>query len=436
MFQKLRLKLTLINALIILALFLVLATGAYYFSQFDINRRTVFIARMMMTDIQSGRLTDLPMRNPVFPAPQEHQHPPGPPSSLPPGPSGPPPGHAFFFVKTSPSGSITFQSSSQPLPASALIALAQSALQSDSPQGTLELEQSDYFYLKSPLNNESGTLILFHDLSPEQTILRIMLTALTVVGVLCALLSFGASFFMANRAMIPIKKAWQQQKDFLSDASHELRTPLAVIQANLDMIQTSPDETVASQSKWLDNIQQVSVSMAKLVDSLLFLARTDAQQPALNKQMFSFSSALLQTAAQFEPAVTDKALSLETLTTAAPTIGYGDEARIKQVIAILLDNAIRHTPAGGKITVYLSQSDTKTYLTIVDTGEGIEKKHLDKIFNRFYQIDESRNTGSAGLGLAIAKSIVEGHSGSITVDSTPGAGATFTVEFPWGKKYS
>jgi len=425
-FQKLRLKLTLINALIIVTLFLVLAAGAYYFAQFNINRRTVFIAQNMMTDIQSGLLNDLPLRGPGFSSP------PKPPSGPPPLLPGPQPGHTFFFVKMSPSGSITFQSSSQPLPADALNALSQSALQSDSPQGTIELEESDYFYWKSPLNDANGTLILFHDLSSEQTMLRILLTALTVVGVLCALLSFGASFFMANRAMIPIKKAWQQQKDFLSDASHELRTPLAVIQANLDMIQTSPDETVASQSKWLDNIQQVSVSMAKLVDSLLFLARTDAQQPTLNKQVFSFSSALLQTVTQFEPAAAAKALSLETSTMPIPSGSYGDEARIKQVVAILLDNAIRHTPAGGKITVFLSQSDTKTYLTIADTGEGIEKKHLDKIFNRFYQIDASRNTGSSGLGLAIAKSIVEGHGGSITVDSTPGAGTTFTVEFPWG----
>jgi len=433
-FQKLRLKLTLINALIILALFLVLAAGAYYFSQFNIDRRTVFLARNMMTDIQSGRLTDLPLRNPVFPVPREN--PPGPPSGFTPGPPGPPPWHTFFFVKTSPSGSITFQSSNQPLDANALSTLANTALQSQNPQGTLELGESDYFFVKAPLSDTPGTLILFHDLTPEQTMLRILLTALSVVGAACVLLSFGVSFFMANRAMIPIQTAWQQQKDFLSDASHELRTPLAVLQANLDMIQTSPDETVASQSKWLDNIQQVSVSMARLVDWLLFLARTDAQQPTLNKQIFSISSALMQTVAQFEAAATAKELSLETQTANIPAGAYGDEARIKQVISILLDNAIRHTPAGGKITAYLSQSDTRTYLTVTDTGEGIEKKHIAKIFNRFYQIDTSRNTGSSGLGLAIAKSIVEGHAGSITANSTPGAGTTFTVEFPWGSKYS
>lgn len=392
------------------------------------------MARNIMADIQAGLITDLPARDPVFPAPPES--PPGPPRGLPPGPAGPPPGHAFFFVKVSPDGSLLFRSSGQPLTTDALIVLAKKALQSDSQQGTLVLEPSDYFYVKAPLGDAAGTLILFHDLSPEQNMLRILLTALTVVGFVCVLLSFGASFYMANRAMLPIKTAWRQQKDFLSDVSHELRTPLSVIQANLDIIQTCPDETIASQNKWLTNIQQVSSSMAKLVDSLLFLARMDAHQPALTKEAFSFQAALLQTVTQFEPAAKAKALSLEVKTLPLPADGYGDEHRIKQLIGILLDNAIRHTPAAGKITVSLSQSSAKTLLTVADTGEGIAKEHLDKIFNRFYQINEARQSGSSGLGLAIAKSIVESHDGSITADSAPGIGTTFTVQFPWGKKYS
>jgi signal transduction histidine kinase len=426
-FQKLRLRLTLINVFIILVLFFVLIVGAYCYSQFEINRRGDFVARKIAADIQSGIISDLPSHKVRLLVPP-------PPLEPPPGlPSGPPPefprGPNFFFVKTSPSGFITFQSSSQPLSPSDLEVLTQKALQTSNQQGTLLFEETSYSYLKSPLANPPGTLVLFHDLSQATNILQTLLTALIVVGVACSLLSFGASFFMANRAMIPIQTAWQQQKNFLSDVSHELRTPLAVIQTNLDIVRGNSNETVSSQSKWLDNIQEEAVCMANLVDSLLFLARADSNQQTLEKRPFSLNAAVMRAVTALEPLASDKGLSLEAHAT-VPVQGYGDETRIKQVLCILLDNAIRHTPADGKITVSLTQTNTKILLTVADTGEGIEPEHLDRIFDRFYQADQSRNKGGSGLGLAIAKWIIENHGGVITVVSTPGLGTIFTITFP------
>lgn len=432
MFQQLRLKLTLINIGIIVSLFLLLTVGSYRFAQFNLTKQTDIMARQTAADIQSGLINDLPVRGFLPPGPYS-----GSLSELPPGlfnePLPSPPPNSFFFVKTSPAGAITTQSSNQPLHSDRITALTEQALPADSPQGIILFDQSYYYYLRSPLISSSGMLVLFHDLSPEKNMLHILQTVLIAVGIICSLLSFGVSYYMANRTIIPIQKAWQQQKDFLSDASHELRTPLTVIQTNLDLVRGNPDETVSSQMKWLDNIQGVNDSMSSLVDSLLFLARTDSKQQALERRPFSLKSGLAQTISRFEPAAAAKGITLEDLMPPLPIAGYGDKARINQVISILLDNAIRHTPIGGKITVYLSQSDVKTFLTVVDTGEGIEQQYLDKIFDRFYQVDKSRHTGSSGLGLAIAKSIVEGHQGTISVYSTPGAGTTFTLEFPWGK---
>lgn len=434
MFQRLRLKLTLINVTIILSLFFVLICGTYFFAKMDFTKRTQSIAEHLIADIQSERLTDLPPRPDDFTklskdVPASRQ-PDKPPSDKPPlMPPGPPGFFKFFFVKASPDGTITFQSSNQPLAASRLTTLTNLALQTSSSQDILTLEGTSYYYQKAPLTNPSGIVIVFHDIDPETSMLQLVLTTLLAVGLGCAFLSFGASFYMANRAMVPIKKAWQQQRDFLSDASHELRTPLTVIQTNLDIVLDSMEETVASQRKWLDNIQEESICMKNLVNSLLFLARADSKQQRQNKQLVSLSLLLRQAAAPFEAIARQQALTLEIAADTAIEF-CGDESQLKQVIAILLDNACRHTDPGGKITAALSLTSSKIQLTVSDTGEGIAPEHLDKIFDRFYQVDKSRNQGGSGLGLAIAKWIVESHHGTIAVTSTPGTGTTFTIQFP------
>ncbi|MEN6413949.1 MAG: ATP-binding protein [Veillonellales bacterium] len=429
MFKKLRLKLTVINMSIMLALFFLLILGTYYFSQINMANHADSLAQKIMEDIQDGRITDLPQReNPpdgLSPVPP----PPAPPGPLPlPRPERPP-GPNFFFVETSPDGSITFHSSGHSLPAEQLSLLTRETLQTNSPKGSIVSNQINYSFYQSPLKNQPGTLLLFHDNSQEKTILQFQAAALLLVGLICSLLSFGASFFLANRAMIPIQKAWQQQKDFLSDASHELRTPLAVIQTNLDIVRGSPDETVADQRKWLDNIQEETVCMSNLVNSLLFLSRADSHQQKLILEPLSVNLAIAEAAAPFEAMAAAKAVSLKLLA-ASPLESFGDAARIKQVINILLDNAIRHTPSGGHIQISLRQKGSQNIITIADSGEGIPAECLDKIFDRFYQVDQSRAKGGSGLGLSIAKWIIESHGGTITVASTLGKGTNFTIALP------
>jgi len=256
-----------------------------------------------------------------------------------------------------------------------------------------------------------------------------LVLALVATGFVCLILSLLASIFMANRALLPIQRAWQQQKDFLADASHELRTPLAVIQTNLEIVMKSPDETVASQDKWLSNIQEESEQMAALVNSLLFLARADSQQQMLTKALFALDQAAAGAAAPFTGIAAAKGLELEVAVGSEATL-CGDENRVRQVIGILLDNAIRHTPQGGKVSLQLLRSDNKAMMIVADSGEGIDARYLDKIFDRFYQVDSSRFKGGAGLGLALAKWIIEHHGGRIQVASTPGSGTRFTVELP------
>ena len=434
MFYKLRLKLTFINAAVIAVLFLMLTAGTYYAFHNGIARHSQERAQKTMNEILSGSIVDFPLSA----APNQPNSPPPPllpfpKLALPDEAEPPPPPHHagpyFFYIRCSSDGAIVFQSSNQPLNPGDLAALAEKAFHSPSSRGTISAVKGEYPYLKAQPDGSAETIILFQDFTHENQILRIQLTALISAGFICLLLALLSSFFVAKRAMIPIQNAWEQQKDFLSDASHELRTPLAVIQTNLELVLANQEKTVASQSRWLKNIQEETTQMTALVNSLLFLARADSNQQPINSRHFSLTSLLNKTAAAFEPVAKTKGLELFIPNT-PDFMGYGDEAKIKQLLTILLDNAIRHTPAGGKITVSLSHAANYTVLNVADTGEGISLEAQDKIFDRFYQVDKARNKGGAGLGLSIAKWIVENHGGTIQVASKPTAGATFTIYLP------
>lgn len=417
MFHKLRLKLTLINLVIIAALFLILTIGTYLFAEKQMQNHSEDMGKNLIADIQAGIIKDMPPHGP-----RNREEPP-------PNNGYQPPDHPLIFhVKTDTSNQIFFASSTQPLEPTSLFSLVQETLQKTKTTGTIFFQESYYFYFKVPLQNQPGMLILFQNFDHEKSLLHSLITALIIIGILCLLLSLVGSLYMANRAMIPIVSAWEQQKDFLADVSHELRTPLTVMQTNLEILLDNPEETIASQGKWLHNIKEESDAMAKLVNALLFLARADSKQPLLEKKSFSLSQAIIRSTEAFAPLASAKGIKLHLLINPEITL-QGDEGAIKQLVSILFDNSIRHTPAEGKISLSLSQSKKEITFIFTDTGEGMEKKYLDKIFDRFYQIDKSRFNGGTGLGLAIAKLIVETHGGSINVNSQPALGTEFIIKF-------
>ncbi len=469
MFRKLKQQFIMTNVGIITVLFVSLTIGAYFLLQINMNNHAEFFAIKMAEAINSGMFNDgwfdnqMPLPpgrerpnpfpqppkafhalnpNPVFPNPS-HQEPQlfamkkqfdlgGLLMSLRPR-ERERPGPNVFYVKANPEGAITNQSLKQPLNVTGLEALTKAILQAKSKNGTTNFQGSKVYFYKTPLRRESGTLLIFQDLSHETNIQTALVTSLIIIGLIYLILTLVGSLFMANRAIGPIQKAWQQQKDFLADASHELRTPLAVVQANLEVVLSNPGENVASQVDWLNNIQDELGQMTGLVSSLLFLARVDSQQKVLNFTEFDLGDLVTGVGEAFQPLAANQRITVSTPGNGA-LYCYGDAAHLRQVLEILLDNAIRHTPAGGRITLNLTQSDRKLVLTVSDTGTGISPEHLEKIFDRFYQVDASRSKGKAGLGLSIAKSIVENHRGTITVVSKPGSGTTFTIQLPLFKE--
>lgn len=334
----------------------------------------------------------------------------------------------FFFTKVDTSGKIIGYSSDITIPNEDVQAFKEEVLKRGVTKGEIINNKYKLKFLK--VSKGYGFIIVFLDYSVEEMMTTPLIIIGTFIGLLSLVLVFGISFFLANNATRPIKKSWEKQTVFIADASHELRTPLAVVNSNLEIVMENENETVGSQSKWLGNIQSELERMKKLVDDLLFLARADAEDE-MPKEHFDLSSLLYKIYDAFMPLAQKKGLKLLLDNKDNITV-YGNEFRIKQLITILLDNAIKYTDKGGKIELKLEAGASMIQFSVRDTGEGIAKEHIGKIFDRFYRVDKSRSRslGGSGLGLAIAKCIVNEHKGAINVVSEVSKGTEFTISLP------
>lgn len=252
-----------------------------------------------------------------------------------------------------------------------------------------------------------------------------------LVGGLGGLLAAAAGgIWLAGVALRPIRTSYERQQRFVSDASHELRTPLAVLRANGELLQRHPEETIARNMDQVDAITAESEAMTKLVEDLLLLARADEGASNLAHEPVALGALVEDLGRKMEALAAEREILLRV--EAEPVEVDGDRARLRQLAAILLDNALKYTQPGGHVDARCTQSGKWVELTVSDTGPGIAPDEQSKIFDRFVRADSARTraTGGAGLGLAIAKWITEAHGGRISVDSEPGHGAKFTVRLP------
>ncbi|MGE3597605.1 MAG: sensor histidine kinase [Dehalococcoidia bacterium] len=263
----------------------------------------------------------------------------------------------------------------------------------------------------------------------DATIARLLLIV-AGTGALGLIFSAGASFWLAGRTLRPIATALQRQRDFTADASHELRTPLALVRGNAELMLRHPDKRIGEYDDVVHDIVDESDRLGRLVSDLLTLARADSGRAQIVRREVDLSSVAEQSLHTIEPLARTRDLTISN--EIAPGIAMtGDADRLSQLCLILLDNAVRYTPA-GTVTLRLATDGHSAALSVRDTGAGIGAEHLDRLFDRFYRVDEARSTeaGGTGLGLAIAKWIAEVHGGRISVVSTPGVGSTFTVHLP------
>ena len=356
------------------------------------------------------------------------------------------------------------------------------ALASGNPaDGTVELssEGSDYVYAV-PLNPSAGMARVVeagksYD-SVEDT-LETFATVLAVGGLLAFLLSVCGAYLLARAALSPVEavvssaremtegdlsqrlpvahprdeigrltttingllarleaafarreEALSRQRRFAADASHELRTPLTSIAGYAQMLEEWGLRDPRTAREGVAAIRQESERMQRLVEGLLALTRGDEGAP-LEIEHHDLA-AVAEEAARTAPTAAGEKIAVRYLPPEQPVNAPFDRNRIQQVASILLDNALKYTPEGGKVTVTVRESNGWAALEVSDTGVGIPEDQLPLIFERFYRADKARASSGAGLGLSIARQIAEAHGGKIEVESTPGKGSTFTLLLP------
>jgi two-component system, OmpR family, manganese sensing sensor histidine kinase len=249
------------------------------------------------------------------------------------------------------------------------------------------------------------------------------------IGIALVLSSVGG-FLLMRQAMQPIEQSFAQLQQFTADASHELRSPLMAIQANAQVALKYAEGMRPGDAEKFGAIASATRQLTHLTEDLLFLTRTDIL-PQTTFTKVNLTELLTQLAQLYQPQAIAQSIALQ-LNTIEAQYTLGDAAQLQRLFTNLLDNALRHTPAGGQVSVSSQVTESQLWIVVRDTGVGIAPDHVEKVFDRFWQADASRSAhaGSCGLGLAIVQAIAQAHGGIITVSSQLGRGSCFTVRLP------
>ncbi len=284
-----------------------------------------------------------------------------------------------------------------------------------------------FLYIKT--QTPKSILITFYDYTKEIQFAFRLGTISICIYLFALLLSSVVAWFVAERSVKPVKDAFETQKQFVADAGHELKTPLAVVSANVDALSGEIGE-----NKWVGYIKTELKRMDSLVTDLLYLAKNDAGKAPLTLATVDLSRLVYATILPFESMVFEQGRKLE-IDIQDDIQCTCDQRRIAQVVAILMDNALKNSFKDGLIKVSLSlengkrKSDFVPVIKVYNEGEGLDKDEIQKVFKRFYRGDSSRTreTGGSGLGLSIAEAIICSHNGKITIESEKGSWISFSV---------
>lgn len=284
--------------------------------------------------------------------------------------------------------------------------------------------------LSEPVQTRLGVYVLqvVEDRSGELHTLQVTLTVLGLAGLAAVGLAAAVGWLYAGRALVPIRESIRRQREFAADASHELRTPLTVIRGNLRTLAAGAAQSPAQQEA-LGDIETEVTRMGSLIEQLLLLARSDSDALELELGSADLAEEATDALEGFAPVAAGKQVRLELDVEPAPM--RGDRFRLRQLVGILVDNAVRHAPLQGQVRVTVREAGGRATLTVEDNGPGIRADDLPRVFDRFWRAADAPEGGS-GLGLAIAAWIVERHGGRIRVENRQSGGARFTAELPAG----
>jgi signal transduction histidine kinase len=252
-------------------------------------------------------------------------------------------------------------------------------------------------------------------------------SVLLVGGLIALLGAVGAGTVYAQRALVPIRESLRRQREFAADASHELRTPLAVIRSSVDHLERHRDEPVGAVGDAVKDIRDEVEHLTAMVGDLLLLARTDSGAIELERHPVDLAESAEAAVTALTPIAIERGIRLVFDPVPAPTTG--DAQRLRQLVTILIDNALKYSRAGSTVTVSVGRDGGSARLTVDDEGPGIRAEDLPHVFDRFWRA-QGAPTGGTGLGLAIARWVVEQHAGTIAATNRPTGGARFDVRIP------
>jgi signal transduction histidine kinase len=284
------------------------------------------------------------------------------------------------------------------------------------------------------VDDQTFTVQVIQDRTAEQRTLEVMLAVLLLGGLVVLIVAFGFGTVYARRALVPIRESLanqrtslRRQREFAADASHELRTPLTVIRSSVDYLARHRTEPVGQVGAALEDIDDEVSHMTSIVEDLLLLARSDSGAVELEHVPVDLGDVATDGASALSKPATDRGIRVEV--DPQPAVIAGDPARLRQLVMILVDNAIRHSPADGRVGVQVRPDGAGAALVVEDDGPGIRPEDLPHLFERFYRAAGAPR-GGTGLGLAIASWIVTRHGGRIEVANRSEGGARFVVHLP------
>ncbi|MBR4627481.1 MAG: hypothetical protein IKO47_07270 [Ruminococcus sp.] len=324
----------------------------------------------------------------------------------------------FFIVMADKDGSYLAKLNDEDLTSDEAQSYITAILKEDVSSGMIDKKYQFY-----QMEKNNGTIIVFTDKSAEINVLNKLFRTTIIIGVISLIVLAAAAFFLSRQVMKPLRSAFEKQKQFISDASHELKTPLTVISANADVLSGE-----IGDNKWLTYIKSQAERMNVLVNDLLNLTRLENNTSDFIRTDFDISKAIVNTALPFECQAFESNKKFDVDVDEGLTVN-GSERHIKQMAAIFIDNALKYSGEGGTVKVSLKRQGERKVLTVFNTGNGVKEGEEEKIFERFYRSDESRNrsTGGYGLGLAIAKSIIDKHKFKVHVDNHEGKSIAFVI---------
>lgn len=282
----------------------------------------------------------------------------------------------------------------------------------------------NYRYIQA--GSDQGTLIIFLDCGRNLSTFRTFLLTSCAISLLGLLAVFALIILLSGQIVKPVLESYEKQKRFITDAGHEIKTPLSIINADADVL-----EIDIGENEWLQDIQKQILHLTELTNNLICLSRMEEGQTQLQMIDFPFSDLAGETAQSFQALAKTQGKTF--LCRIQPMLSLcGDAKALTQLISILLDNALKYSDKNGTISLSIEKQGKAVILSVYNTTESISRESLKHLFDRFYRADASRNsgTGGYGIGLSIAKAIVEGHKGKISASTQDGHSLSITVTLP------